>query len=50
MADDDVEKLPYGVSDWTVMAVNEQKLALVISLLGMTGEMNFTDVLKRKIG
>ena len=50
MADDDVEKLPYGVSDWTVMAVNEQKLALVIRLLGMAGEVNLADVLKRKVG
>jgi hypothetical protein len=50
LADDDVEKLPYGVSDWTVMAVNEQKLALVIRLLGMAGEVNLTDLLKRKIG
>src|SRR6516225_1513287 len=50
LADDDVEELPYGVSDRTVMAVNEQKLALVIRLSGMAGEVNLTDVLKRKIG
>src|SRR5258708_34902245 len=50
LADDDVAELPYGVGDWTVMAVNEQKLALVIRLLGMAGEVNLTDVLKRKIG
>src|SRR5215510_5861709 len=49
LADDDVEELPYGVSDRTVMAVNEQKLALVIRLSGMAGEMNLTDVLKGKI-
>src|SRR5215470_10441753 len=50
LADDDVEELPYGVSDRTVMAVNEQKLALVIRLSGMAGEVNLTDVLERKIG
>src|ERR1700720_4248096 len=50
LADDDVEKLPHGVSDRTVMAINEQKLALVIRLLGMAGEVDLTDVLKRKIG
>src|SRR5262245_50289625 len=50
LADDDVEELPYGVSDRTVMAVNEQNLALVIRLSGMAGEVNLTNVLKRKIG
>src|SRR5215813_7878550 len=49
LADDDVEELPYGVSDRTVMAVNEQKRALVTRLSGMAGEMNLTDVLKGKI-
>jgi hypothetical protein len=50
LADNDVEELPHGVGDRTVMAVNEQKLALVIRLLCMAGEVNLTDVLKRKIG
>src|SRR5262249_27835670 len=50
LADDDVNELPYSVGDRTVMAVNEQKLALVIRLSGMAGEVNLTDMLKRKIG
>src|SRR5215470_8865136 len=50
LADDDVEELPYGVSDRTVMAVNEQKLALVIGLLGMAGKVDLTDVLQWEIG
>ena len=50
LADDDVKELPHVVGDRTVMAVNEQKLALVIRLLGMAGEVNLADVLKRKIG
>src|SRR5258708_13063318 len=50
LADDEVEELPHRVGDRTVMAVNEQKLALVIRLLGMAREVNLTDVLKRKIG
>src|SRR5215471_6024158 len=50
LADDEIEELPHGVGDRTVVAINEQKLALVIRLLGMAGEVNLTDVLKRKIG
>src|SRR5262249_22314696 len=50
LADDDVEELPYGVSDRTVMAVNEQKLTLVVRLSGMAGEVKLTDLLKRKNG
>src|SRR5262252_6114179 len=50
LTDDDVEELPHGVGDRTIVAVDEEKLALVIRLLGMAGEMNLTDVLKRKIG
>src|SRR5262245_40449013 len=50
LADDDVEELPYGLSDRTLMPVNAQKLALVIGLLGMAGEVNLTNVLQREIG
>src|SRR5215467_14308667 len=50
LVDDEVEELPYDVADRTVVAVNEQRLALVIRLLGMAGEVNLTDVLKREIG
>src|SRR5579871_1565034 len=50
LADDDVEELPYGIRYRAVMAVNEQKLALVIRLPGMAGEVNLADVFKRKIG
>src|SRR6266436_3259643 len=50
LADDDVEELPHRVGDRTIMAVNEQKLALIIRLSGMAGEVNLPDVRKRKIG
>src|SRR5579863_6848544 len=50
LADDEVEELPHGVGDWTVMTVNEQRLALVIHLSGMAGEVNLADVMKREIG
>src|SRR5260370_34434402 len=50
LANDGVEEFPRGVGDRTVVAVDEQKLALVICLFGMAGEMNLTDVLKRKNG
>jgi hypothetical protein len=50
LADDGVEEFPHRVRDRTIVAVDEQKLALVICLFGMASEMNLTDVLKRKIG
>src|SRR5271169_4507807 len=50
LADDDVEQLPHSVGDRTVMAVDEQKVALVICLSDMAGKVNLTDVLERKIG
>ena len=49
-ADHDVEELPDRVGDRPVMAVDEQKIALVVRLLGMPGEMDLADMLERKIG
>jgi hypothetical protein len=48
-ANDDVEEFPHRVGNRTVVAVDEQKLALVICLFGMAGEMNLTHVFNRKI-
>lgn len=48
MGDDGVEEFPHRVGDRTIVAVDEQKLALVICLFGMAGEMNLTDVLTLK--
>src|SRR6266853_5661792 len=49
LADDGVEEFPHRVGNRTVVAVDEQKLALVICLFGMAGEMNLTHVFNRKI-
>ena len=49
-ADHDVEELPDRVGDRAVMAVDQQKVALVVRLLGMPGEMDLAHMLERKIG
>ena len=49
-ADDDVEELPDRVGDRAVMAVDQQKIALVVGLLGVSGEMDLADMFERKIG
>ena len=49
-ADHDVEELPDRVGDRPVMAVDQQKVALVVRLLGMPGQMDLAHMLERKIG
>jgi hypothetical protein len=44
-----VEQFPNRVGDRAVMAVDQQKLALVIPLVSMAGEMDLADTLQRKI-
>ena len=38
LADQDLEELPYRVRNRPIMAVDEQKIALVVRLLGMPGQ------------
>src|SRR5260221_3531363 len=48
--DHDLEQFPDGIRDRTVMAVDQQQVALVVGLFCMTGEMNLADTGQRKIG
>src|SRR5262245_23787885 len=48
-ADHDIEQFPDRICDRAVVAVDAQKVALVVGLFGMAGEMDFSDVLERKI-
>src|ERR1700730_3340978 len=48
--DHDLEQFPDGIRDRAVMAVDQQQVALVIGLFGMTGEMNLADESERKVG
>ena len=48
--DHDLEQLPHGVRNRTVMAVDEQQIALVVALLGMAGKVNLADPRERKVG
>jgi hypothetical protein len=47
-ADDDIEELPHRIGDGTVVTVDEQKVAFVIALFGVTGQMNLADTGERK--
>src|SRR5271166_5335298 len=47
--DDAFEQAPDRVGDGPVVAVDEQRLALVVALFGMSGEMDFADEPKRII-
>src|SRR4051812_35311527 len=49
-ADHDIEQSPDLICDRAVVAVDAQKVALVVRLFGMAGEMDFSDALDRKIG
>src|SRR5216683_7150592 len=48
--DHDLEEFPNGIRDRTIMAVDQQQVALVIGLFGMAGEMNLADTCERKVG
>ena len=48
--DDDLEQLPDRVGDRAVVAVDEQKIALVVGLLGVPGKMDLADMVERKVG
>src|ERR1700726_1996330 len=48
--DYDFEQFPDGICDRTVMAVDQQQVALIVGLFGVTGEMNLTDTGERKVG
>src|SRR5713226_747438 len=50
LTDHDVEESPDRVCDRAVMAVDKQKVALVIRLLGVPCQMDFANMLKWKIG
>ena len=50
LADHDLEELPDRVGDRPVVAVDQQKIALVVLLLGMSGQMDLADLVERKIG
>ena len=39
-----------GIRDRAVMAVDQQQVALVVGLFGMTGQMNLPDMRQRKVG
>src|SRR5690242_5960395 len=45
-----VEKSPDGGRDRMVVAIDQQKVALVIRLFGVASQMNLTDMVHRKIG
>ena len=49
-ADDDLEELPYRIGNRAVMAVDEQKIAFVIGLFGMSRQMNLADMFDREVG
>ena len=49
-ADDDLVELPDRVGDRPVMAVDQQRVAFVVGLLGMSGEMDLADLRQREIG
>jgi len=47
--DDDLVQVPHGIRDRPVMAVDQQQVAFIVALLGMTGEMDLADTRQRKI-
>src|SRR5258708_19965955 len=47
--DHDLEEFPDGIRDRTIMAVDQQQVALVIGLFGMAGEMNLADTSAPKL-
>ena len=49
-ADDDFKELPDRVGDRPVVAVDEQKIALVVGLLGVSRQVDFANVFDREIG
>ena len=44
--DHDLEQLPDGVGDRPIVAVDQQPLAFIVGLFGMTGQMNLADTLR----
>ena len=50
LRDDDLEQVPDRVGDRPVVAVDEQGVAFVVALFGMSGEMDLADRRERKIG
>ena len=47
--DDGFEQHPHGIGDGAVVAVDQQRLVLIVLLPGMTGEVNLTNARKRKV-
>src|SRR5260370_17839040 len=46
---DDLEEFPDCVGDRPVVTIDQQEVAFVVGLLGMTGEMDLTDAREWKI-
>src|SRR5258708_4719123 len=49
-SNDDLEEFPDCVGDRPVVTVDQQEVAFVVGLLGMTGEMDLADAREWKIG
>src|SRR5215475_7058773 len=47
-SDDGLEQLPHGIGNGTVVAVDEEQVAFVISLLGMAREVNLANAREGK--
>src|ERR1041385_1634860 len=47
-SDDGLEQLPDWPGNGTVVAINEQRVAFIVGLFGMTGEVNLADARKRE--
>src|SRR5207249_6356965 len=48
LPDDDLVQLPHRVRDRPVMAVDQEPVAFIVSLLGVAGEMDLADAGRRK--
>src|SRR5258708_2888514 len=48
--DHDLEELPQGVCDGTVVVIDEKGVSFVIGLCVVTGKMDLTDARERKVG
>jgi hypothetical protein len=49
LGNDAFEQLPDAICDRAVMTVNQEEIAFIVRLLGVTGQMDFPDVLQWKI-
>src|SRR6516164_8677249 len=50
LSDHDLKQFPDGIRDGSVMAVDQEQLALVVDLFGVTCEMDLVDRSQRKVG